>query len=75
MVGKNIYNQLQLQFLYYYLFQFIMLHFPNKARIHCSTFRKLQKLGLLRWEDSKDHLLPQDFADMLGWKKLVFKSG
>jgi hypothetical protein len=28
---------------------------------------------LLRWEDGKDHLLPQDFADMLGWKELALK--
>jgi len=27
-------------------------------------------LGLLRWEDGRDHELPQDFADMLGWKEL-----
>ena len=27
-------------------------------------------LGLLRWEDGLDHELPQDFADMLGWKEL-----
>lgn len=32
-----------------------------------------QKLGLLRWEDGKDHALPQDFADMLGWKELATK--
>lgn len=32
-----------------------------------------QKLGLLRWEDGKDHALPQDFADMLGWKELAAK--
>ncbi|MGQ1785750.1 glycosyltransferase family 39 protein [Saccharicrinis sp. GN24d3] len=30
-----------------------------------------QKIGLLRWEDGKDHDLPQDFADMLGWKELA----
>ena len=29
-----------------------------------------KKLGLLRWEDGKDHDLPQDFADMLGWSEL-----
>jgi len=32
-----------------------------------------QKFGMLRWEDGKDHLLPQDFADMLGWKELARK--
>jgi len=32
-----------------------------------------KKIGLLRWEDGKDHSLPQDFADMLGWKELAAK--
>jgi hypothetical protein len=31
-----------------------------------------KELGLLRWEDGKDHSLPQDFADMLGWKELAY---
>jgi 4-amino-4-deoxy-L-arabinose transferase-like glycosyltransferase len=31
------------------------------------------KFGMLRWEDGKDHLLPQDFADMIGWKELARK--
>jgi hypothetical protein len=48
--------------------------FPNKSpdyiRQHAESYKKF---GLLRWEDGKDHLLPQDFADMLGWKELAFK--
>jgi len=28
------------------------------------------KTGVLRWEDLKDHPLPQDFADMIGWKEM-----
>ena len=48
--------------------------FPNKSpdyiRQHSENY---QKFGLLRWEDGKDHLLPQDFADMLGWKELACK--
>lgn len=53
------------------MFQF---SFPNKSPEyiveHSSTYKKL---GLLRWEDGKDHLLPQDYADMLGWKELAKK--
>ena len=30
-----------------------------------------EKIGLLRWENGKNHQLPQDFADMLGWKELA----
>jgi hypothetical protein len=28
-------------------------------------------LGLNRWEDGKEHPIPQDFADMLGWRELA----
>lgn len=34
----------------------------------------LDKAGILRWEDLKDHQLPQDFADMLGRKELTSKT-
>jgi hypothetical protein len=33
-----------------------------------------KKMGLLRWEDGKEHDLPQDFADMVGWKELAAKT-
>ncbi len=32
---------------------------------------KFEKFGLLRWEDGKNHAIPQDFADMLGWKQMA----
>lgn len=48
--------------------------FPNRSPEyvieHSETY---QKYGMLRWEDGKDHALPQDFADMLGWKELAGK--
>lgn len=48
--------------------------FPNKSPEymiqHSSTYKKL---GMLRWEDGEDHLIPQDYADMLGWKELALK--
>jgi len=48
--------------------------FPNKSpeyiMLHAERYKKF---GLLRWEDGKDHALPQDFADMLGWKELAEK--
>jgi hypothetical protein len=31
-------------------------------------------MGFLRWEDQKDHPLPQDFADMLSWKEMTAKT-
>lgn len=33
-----------------------------------------EKIGLLRWEDGLNHALPQDFADMLGWKEMADKA-
>ncbi len=48
--------------------------FPNKSPEYIVEHSdKYKKLGLLRWEDGKDHLLPQDYADMLGWKELAKK--
>jgi len=48
--------------------------FPNRSPEYIVAHTKLyKKYGLLRWEDGKDHLLPQDFADMLGWKELAKK--
>ncbi|WP_316837892.1 glycosyltransferase family 39 protein [Pedobacter nutrimenti] len=32
-----------------------------------------KKFGVSRWEDGKDHPLPQDYADMLGWRELAEK--
>ncbi|WP_338358856.1 glycosyltransferase family 39 protein [Yeosuana marina] len=48
--------------------------FPNKSPEYIVTHSDSYKeLGLLRWEDGKDHLIPQDYADMLGWKELAKK--
>ena len=50
------------------------IFFPNKSPEYILKHRQTyQKLDLLRWEDGKDHELPQDFADMLGWKELALK--
>lgn len=43
---------------------------PEYIQQHSESYRAL---GLLRWEDGKDHALPQDFADMLGWRELAAK--
>jgi hypothetical protein len=50
------------------------IFFPNNTPEYIISHRQtFQKLGLLRWEDGKDHELPQDYADMLGWKELALK--
>jgi hypothetical protein len=43
---------------------------PAEIALNSGAFKSL---GLLRWEDGKDHILPQDFADMLGWRELAQK--
>ncbi|MWB95169.1 glycosyl transferase [Flavobacterium sp. GA093] len=51
------------------------LLFPNKTPEYIVAHsEKYKDLGMLRWEDGKDHALPQDFADMLGWKELARKT-
>ena len=51
------------------------LAFPNKSPEYMVAHsEKYRKMGMLRWEDGKDHHLPQDFADMLGWKELAEKT-
>ena len=48
--------------------------FPNKRpEVIVRHPERYKQLGLLRWEDGKDHALPQDFADMLGWRELAAK--
>jgi len=48
--------------------------FPNKSPEYIvNNSGPDKKMGLHRWEDGKDHALPQDYADMLGWKQLAEK--
>ena len=47
------------------------IYSPSEIRQHTKEF---EKLGMLRWEDGQNHALPQDFADMIGWKEMASKS-
>lgn len=48
--------------------------FPNRSPDYIiRNEMKYKSIGMLRWEDGKDHQLPQDFADILGWKELAAK--
>jgi len=50
---------------------FVMpVYTPAQTAKRASVYKKI---GMLRWEDGKEHNLPQDFADMLGWKELANK--
>lgn len=46
---------------------------PEKLEI---LFAKMNvgKLGVLDWEEKKNNPLPQDYADMLGWKEMAEKT-
>jgi hypothetical protein len=63
---------LAMPFLFYiFLYRFVYtIQSPGDVVKNEEVYKKY---GLLRWEDGKDHTLPQDFADMLGWKELASK--
>lgn len=52
---------------------FLSLPFKKPAAIK-SDNQLYKSMGLLRWEDGKDHDIPMDFADMTGWKELASKT-
>jgi len=51
---------------------FLRLAFPYMSPAEMQQHNERYKsFGLLRWEDGKDHSMPQDFADMVGWSNLA----
>jgi hypothetical protein len=56
-----------------FLFISLPLMTPAKLAAHYEKTHAAS-LGILRWEDQKDHSLPQDFADMLGWDEMAEKT-
>lgn len=50
-----------------------LMPFQNPSEI-IKDKKSYERIGLLRWEDSLNHPLPQDFADMLGWKEMADKA-
>jgi hypothetical protein len=56
---------------------FVPVLLPMQSPKAMATFNqkyKLEKIGILKWEDLDNHPLQQDFADMLGWKELTEKA-
>ena len=52
----------------------LMVAFPTmEPEETAQKSQRYKAFGLLRWEDGRDHEMPQDFADMLGWKELASK--
>ena len=52
---------------------YISLPYKSPAVIKANN-RVYKKVGMLRWEDGKEHDIPMDFADMVGWKELAEKT-
>lgn len=50
-----------------------LMPFQNPSEIIANN-KSYERIGLLRWEDGINHALPQDFADMLGWKEMAEKA-
>ncbi|MBF9224114.1 glycosyltransferase family 39 protein [Hymenobacter ruricola] len=49
--------------------------FPLRGPAAMAALRpRFAKLGFYRWEDGQDHALPQDYADMRGWRELAAKT-
>ncbi|HXS56402.1 MAG TPA: glycosyltransferase family 39 protein [Hanamia sp.] len=46
---------------------------PNSLAAYYKA-RHIENIGFLKWEDLQNHALPQDFADMLGWKEITEKT-
>ncbi|MCU4156719.1 glycosyltransferase family 39 protein [Carboxylicivirga sp. A043] len=71
--GQMAYAFLLASPIFYFVYTYDVLY-PNKTPEYIMTNQsRYKEMGLLRWEDGKDHELPQDFADMLGWQELAQK--
>jgi len=46
---------------------------PKRLSAYYAKNSIFVKAGFLQWEDQKNHLLPQDFADMLSWHDMAQK--
>jgi len=53
---------------------FYDISYPNRSPEYIKNNPDAyRKYNMLRWEDGKQYTLPQDYADMLGWKELARK--
>jgi hypothetical protein len=46
---------------------------PPQQLANLYVMMHAEKTGALKWEDLKNHPLPQDFSDMLGWEEMAQK--
>jgi hypothetical protein len=58
-----------------FLAAFLPFLFPVRSPATMAALRpQYAALGVYRWEDGREHALPQDYADMLGWRELAEKT-
>lgn len=72
--GKNGLRYALAALIIFLMLLFIPLLLPIRKPQELASFYKkysLDKTGILKWEDQKNHPLPQDFADMIGWKEIA----
>ena len=54
---------------------FLPLLYPVRSPAAMAALRPAYaQLGAYRWEDGREHALPQDYADMRGWRELADKT-
>ncbi len=70
---RYVYSVLILSLGIYFTFLMLPLMAPDKLVRYYQNIHAEGK-GILRWEDQRDHPLPQDFADMLGWEEMTAKT-
>lgn len=57
---------------FFYIVKYLM-PYQNPSEIIADK-EVYERIGLLRWEDGVNHTLPQDYADMIGWKEMADKA-
>ena len=71
---KRIFRPVAFMLIVILFIPFILIGFPNKSPEQIKSKIDLYRsFGMLRWEDGEEHHLPQDFADMVGWRELAEK--
>jgi len=47
------------------------IYSPDRIQNDPEIIELYRKSGQLRWEDGKEHHIPQDYSDMVGWEELT----
>lgn len=75
-IAKKVWRYVMMVPIFILGFLFLPLLLPIYEPATLAAFYQkmgIDKTGLLKWEDLKNHPLPQDFSDMLGWEEMTKK--